>query len=266
MSNFFHQKVVVVTGASSGIGADLARQLALLKTRLVLASRSEEKLASLQEELKGKGSEILICPTDVRELSQVKSLISQTEKKFGTIDILINNAGVGHFGPLDQADPNQIRAVMETTFWGAVYACLSAIPIMKAKGQGSIVNITSTAGFHGFPDIAVYSSSKAALHTLSEALRIEMAPSGIQVVEIQPGVIDNEFHLNALGPSKHLYRNKQIRGGDPRQLTRRILKAIIAGKREVVFPRYWWLYKILNRLFPSMMEWIFVRTQVPKLK
>lgn len=265
MNNFFHQKVVVVTGASSGIGADLARQLAPLGTRLVLAARSKDKLNSLHEELKSRGSDILVCPTDVSDMAQVKNLILQTEKKFGTIDILINNAGIGHFGPLDQADAGQIRQVMETNYWGAVYACLSAIPIMKARASGTIVNITSTASFHGYPHLVVYSSAKAALHSLSEGLRIELAPFGIRVVEIQPGVIDNEFHINALGQTRHLYRVKQIRGGDPKQLTRRILQAIASGKREIVYPQYWRLYKLLVRLFPKTMEWLIVRTQVPKL-
>lgn len=255
-SDFFHRKVVVVTGASSGIGADLARQLSLLNTRLVLASRSETKLSALVAELKDNGSEMMSCPTDVTDRVQVSELIRKTKERFGTVDVLINNAGLGHFGPLESAHPEDLRQVMETTFWGSVYACQSTIPLMKARGQGTIVNITSTSAFHGFPHIVVYSSAKAALHTLSEGLRMELTPHNIRVVEIQPGVIDNEFHVHALGETRHLYRDKQIRGGDPRLLTQSILKAIAAGKRETVFPRYWWIYKTLNRLFPRAVEWI----------
>lgn len=265
LSDYFYKKVVVITGASSGIGADLARQLSLLKTRLVLASRSEDKLSSLMAQLKDSGSEILICPTDVTDKGQVTELIRKTVERFREVDVLINNAGVGHFGPFESADVEGLRQVMETTYWGSVYASQSAIPLMKERGQGTIVNITSTAGYHGFPHIAVYSSAKAALHTLSEGLRMELSPHGIHVVEIQPGVIDNDFHINALGETRHLYRIKQIRGGDPRILTQRILKAIVDGKKEVVFPRYWWIYKILNRLFPSAVEWVVTRTQLSKL-
>lgn len=263
---YFNQKVVLITGASSGIGAELAKQISFFGANLALAARTKAKLSSLSQELGCDPKRILICQTDVQDSTQVKALIQATLTQFGRIDILINNAGVGQFGSFEAGAMHEMRQLMETNYWGALYACKEVIPVMKTQQEGVIVNITSTSSIHGQADLTLYCSSKAALHSFSQGLRMELAESRIKVIEIQPGVIDNGFHENALGQERHLYRQKAIRGASNVSLVRQILKAMVCGKNELVYPKYWKVYKFFDGLFPLMTEKVMTHLLIPRLK
>jgi short-subunit dehydrogenase len=260
-------KVVVITGASGGIGAGLARDFAGQGSSLVLAARSRDKLEALASEEVFRKAEVLLCPTDVTNPEQVKQMAEQTLQRFGRADILINNAGVAQFGSFLQIDLAAMRRVFEVNYWGTVYACREFIPAMIRRGGGKVVNILSTAGFHGQPHLAAYGSSKAALHHFSESLRIEFSREGIGVLEVHPGVIDNEFHLHAVSDNDHPYRLKQIRGANPKKLTHAIVAAIVRDRRELVYPRFWKFYQWGSRMFPRLMSWItrsFILPTLPR--
>ena len=264
--NFFAGKVIVITGASSGIGAELARQLAPLPVTVALLARSREGLTKLATSLPSPKAAFRIVPCDVQNGESVKEAIRSVVSEAGQIDILINNAGIGQFGPLDGTPLDQIAQVISTNVTGLLAVTREAIPVMKGKRSGVIVNISSVASYHGQPHLIAYSSSKAAVYSISEGLRAELHPFGIRVLDVQPGVIDNTFHRHALGAKSHVYRERQIKGASEQDLVQSILRSIGSGKKELVFPWYWTLYKIIDRICPSLVEWGVVRFMLPTLK
>jgi len=170
-------KVVVITGASSGIGKALAEQYASKKYKLVLAARNSEKLKKIQEDLSGEDQNILIVETDVSKESDCQVLIEKAIEKFNRIDILINNAGISMRSLFEEVDLDVIRRLMDTNFWGAVYCTKFALPHILLS-RGSVVGVSSIAGYKGLPGRVGYSSSKFALQGFLEVLRIENLKKG----------------------------------------------------------------------------------------
>lgn len=263
---FFTGKVIVVTGASSGIGAELARQLAPLPVTIALLSRSREGLSSVVDSIPSPKAKFLIKPCDVQNGDSVKEVIKAVVSDAGGIDILINNAGIGQFGPVDGTTFTELAQVISTNVTGVLAVTREVIPVMKKNRSGVIVNISSVASYHGQPHLIAYSASKAAVYSISEGLRVELHPFGIQVLDVQPGVIDNTFHRHALGAKTHVYRQRQIKGVSEASLVTAILRATASGRRELVFPWYWALYKIIDRLYPRLIELAVIRFMLPTLK
>lgn len=266
LENFFRNKVIVITGASSGIGAELARQLAPYPVTVALLARSREALVKLVNSIPSPMAKFLVYSCDVQNGAVVKATIEAIASEGDGIDVLINNAGIGQFGPLDATPLEDIAQVIATNVTGLLTVTREAISAMKRKKGAIIANISSVASYHGQPHLIAYSSSKAAVYSISEGLRAELHPAGIRVLDVQPGVIDNTFHRHALGAKAHVYRQRQIRGASEADLARKILGAIASGKKELVFPWYWTLFKLVDRWCPSLVEWGVVRFMLPTLK
>lgn len=263
--NFFSNKVIVITGASSGIGAEIVRQLARYPVTLHLMARSADRLQKVVSGLSESPARISMIPCDVRDPSSVKRAFEKIGASMNKVDILVNNAGLGVFGPLDQISPENLKEVIDTNVSGLLLVTRESLPLIKRAGSGLVVNISSVASFHGQPHLIAYSASKAAVHSISQGLRIELASCGIRVLEVQPGVIDNQFHRHALGGENHVYRKKQIRGSSEGDLVKFILCSMVRGRREVTYPRYWMVYKFVDRLFPALIEKGIIRFLVPTL-
>jgi NAD(P)-dependent dehydrogenase (short-subunit alcohol dehydrogenase family) len=183
-------KSAIVTGGTRGIGRAIAKALISAGANVAITGRIAPEIENAISELNtiGPGT-ISGYACDVRNYDQVKSLFAA----FGSVDILINNAGIGIFSPVESMSPEDFRAVLETNVFGVFYCCHEAIPLMKQKGAGYIINISSLAGANPHPQMAAYNASKFGLNGFSEALMQEVRHDGIKVSYIMPGSVNTEF-------------------------------------------------------------------------
>jgi NAD(P)-dependent dehydrogenase (short-subunit alcohol dehydrogenase family) len=186
-------QVVIITGASAGIGEQTARRLGRGGARVVISARRRDRLDSLMREIQAAGGEALAVAADITSADDRASLVDQTVRAFGRIDGLVNNAGYGVRGPIEIVPVDDIRRNFETNVFSLIGLSQLVIPIMRKQGAGRIINISSVAGRIARPLSSVYDSTKHALEALSDGMRGELAPFGIKVVVIEPGFILTEF-------------------------------------------------------------------------
>lgn len=194
----FTGNVIVITGASEGIGRALAHALAAQQPKLVLAARNAGRLASLAEECRGSGAEVLVVPGDLTEPAQCAGLVEATIDRFGRLDTLVANAGRTMWAPVESIrDPAVFRDVMELNYFSVVWLTLAALPHLKAS-RGRIVPVASVAGLTGVPSRSGYCASKHAVVGFFDSLRIELAGSGVTVTTVCPDFVLSEIHRRAL--------------------------------------------------------------------
>lgn len=225
-------KVIIVTGASMGIGESLARLLHERGARVVLAARSREKLAALAKELPGS----LAIETDMREGRAVAALIDEAHQHFGRIDALVNNAAQGLYGEVERLDPEAFLSVWRLNVEGPLIAMQHAIARMRAEGGGTIVNISSMVSKNYIPRLGGYAATKYALNCLSLTARQELERDNIIVSVVYPGLTDTEFGQNAVRSDNSMVsRNRDgMPGADsPEFVAERILYALESGEPEV---------------------------------
>ncbi|NKE34243.1 SDR family oxidoreductase [Natronococcus sp. JC468] len=186
-------RVALVTGASSGIGAATARELADAGASVALAARREDRLESLADEIETAGGEALVVPTDVTEESQVREMIDTTVAELGGLDVLVNNAGVMLLEPVATADPDDWQQMLDLNVQAVMVASQAALGVMREQGAGDIVNLSSVAGRKAYAGSSGYNASKFGVTAFSEALREEVADSDIRVTAVEPGVVDTEL-------------------------------------------------------------------------
>lgn len=223
-------KVAVVTGASSGIGAATARELARRGAAVVLAARDAERLEGLRREIESSGGRALPVRTDVASRDSVRRMIGRAVGELGGVDILVNNAGLGLSGKISEVRPEDLRYVFEVNVIGALHCIQEALPHM---GPGSrIINVSSVIGKRSIPMVGAYCATKAALNALSDALRVEVAGMGITVTSVYPGTTRTAFRENSrrTGGEKRGWRP---RGVSPERVARRIAWAAERGPRDV---------------------------------
>jgi 3-oxoacyl-[acyl-carrier protein] reductase len=198
-----NRKVAIVTGGTKGIGRAIAEDLVRQGVNVCISARKrseiDEAIVTLAGLNKGRVTGI-VC--DVCDHSQVKALIERTVEEFGGLDILVNNAGVGIFATVETMPPEDFRTVLETNLFGVYYCCHEAIPLMKQRGGGYIINISSLAGANPHPRMAAYNASKFGLNGFSEALMQEVRNDGIKVSYIMPGSVNTEFGGDEPGEDK----------------------------------------------------------------
>ncbi len=190
-------RVVLVTGASTGLGLLVARHAAKEGARLVLAARGEADLKAAEAELKGLGAQVLAVPTDVADEGQVRNLVARAIERFGRVDILVNNAGIMRVGPIETMTVDDFKELMDVNFWGELLPILAVLPHMRAQGSGRIANVVSVGGKVPVPHMLPYVASKFALTGLTEGLRAELAKDNILVTGIYPGTIRTGGHVHA---------------------------------------------------------------------
>jgi NAD(P)-dependent dehydrogenase (short-subunit alcohol dehydrogenase family) len=187
-------KTAIVTGSTKGIGRAIAEALALEGMNVCISARKIEEVEEAVGELGEIGEgEVTGVVCDVRDYDEVKALFEHTVAEFGGVDVLVNNAGIGIFGRVDETSPEDFRAVLETNLFGVFYCCREAIPLMKNRGGGYIINISSLAGTNAHPQMAAYNASKFGLNGFSEALMQEVRHDGIKVSYIMPGSVNTYF-------------------------------------------------------------------------
>ncbi len=249
-------KVAVITGASRGIGRELAFVFAKNGFNVVVSSRNEKVLEELAEEISNKyGVKALAVKADVAVREDCMNLIDAAVSSSGRLDVLINNAGVGIYSPVEETEEEKLRHVFDVNFFGTFYCIKYALPHLK-KSMGSIINISSVAGIIPTPFMGGYSASKFALNALTEVLRAEVKKHGIHVLLVCPGVIDTDFTENAYGN----YRPKlKLRGAKPSALAEKIFDCYKDRKKFLVYPFYYRLMIFAYRMFPSFYGKIGVK-------
>jgi NAD(P)-dependent dehydrogenase (short-subunit alcohol dehydrogenase family) len=194
-------KIALITGGTRGIGRAIAKSLANAGATVVITARDEIAIRRMVDELKPAGGAAgYVC--DVRDYEQVKSVFAKVAEDLGGVDILINNAGVGTFDTVESTSVEDFRAVLETNLFGVFYCCHEAIPLMKQRGGGYIINVSSLAGTNAHPRMAAYNASKFGLNGFSEALMQEVRHDGIKVSYIMPGSVNTEFGGDEPGDEK----------------------------------------------------------------
>ncbi len=235
--------VALITGASSGIGLELARCLTRDGTKVALLARRKELLDSLAEEIRAAGGTALSLPCDVRERMAVHAAVAQTARELGPIDLLIANAGVGHIIPADAFDAALFEDTIRTNLLGAVYAVEAALPSMLSRHCGHLVGVSSLAAYRGFPMTHAYCASKSGLNAFLEGLRAEISDRGIRVTTVCPGFVRTPMTAKNTGAMPFLLEADDA--------ARRILRAVRAGRRVYNFPRPMAALMVLVRLLPS---------------
>jgi short-subunit dehydrogenase len=230
-------KVVIVTGASSGIGLAAAKLLWKNGAKVVLVSRSKEKLERLSRELPGS----LAVPADMTEISEIKGMVDQAKDHFGRIDILINNAGRGYDAPVERIDVGTLRYIFDLNIVGPLVAMQQVIPHMRSQGEGAIINISSGTALMYLPGMSAYSSSKRALVGISLTAREELKDDNIVVSVVYPCITLTNFEKNTIkdSPGDDGSNDREPEGGGPlpadtaEYVAQKILDGIESGEAEI---------------------------------
>ncbi|WP_042879426.1 SDR family oxidoreductase [Cupriavidus necator] len=197
MSTNIEGKVVVITGASSGLGETTARYLAARGASVVLAARRADRLAAIAEEIRAAGGKVEVVPTDVTRQEDVRALIDTAVRVFGKLDVLVNNAGLMSIAPLSEAKVDEWDRMIDINIKGVLYGIAAALPVFQQQGSGHFINIASVAGIKVFsPGGTVYSGTKFAVRAISEGLRHEVG-GAIRTTTIEPGAVDSELKLGS---------------------------------------------------------------------
>lgn len=249
-------KVIIITGATSGIGKALAYEYASRGARLVISARNNEKLMEVSEDLLRTGIRVLPVKADVSVEEDCRELIRKTVEELGTIDVLINNAGISMRALFEEVDLEVLRKLMNTNFWGTVYCSKFALPYLL-KSKGSLVGISSIAGYKGLPGRTGYSSSKFAMQGLLEVIRIENRKKGLHVLIAAPGFTASNIRNVALS------KDGSQQGETPldesklmpaETVANKIADAIERRKRTLILTTQGKMTVLLNKFLPSFVD------------
>src|SRR5947207_9359531 len=253
----------IVTGASSGIGAQLARDLAARGMRVALLARRADRLAALADEIRRGGGEAIAVPSDVAERASIEGAVAGVLGRFGRVDLLVNDAGYGRHVLFKDHDAADIERMMRTNYLGMVWATKAVLPAMRARRRGWIVNISSVAGKLGQPDEAAYSASKFAVTGLSEGLSYELAPLGIHVMTVYPALVRTEMFTPEV--MARMPRGAERTFLEPPEFSRRVLRALGRGRYEVTVPAYVNLAYLIRTILPGLHRRITAGLRLPVL-
>ena len=256
MKNIDHEKVVVITGASSGIGYALSMEYASRGCSVVMSARNPERLDKAVGDARARGANVLGVAADVSVEADCRRLIDSAVETFGRIDILINNAGISMRALFEHAGLEVIRRLMDINFWGTVYCTKFALPYLL-ESRGSVAGISSIAGYKGLPGRTGYSASKFAMHGFLETLRIENMKKGLHVLIACPGFTASNIRNTALNDKG------EVQGESPRdeskmmtaaEVARHVARAIDRRKDRLTLTTQGRLTVLLNKFFPKFID------------
>ncbi len=251
-------RVVILTGASQGIGQATATILSMAGCKLALAARRSEPLQKLAEELNNKGGQAIAIPTNMGDMSQATALADKTFKVYGKIDVIINNAAIGVRDRVIDLQENEARQVMDVNYFGPIALIQAAIPHFKTNPDGGlIINISSIVGRRAMPGIAGYCASKGALEKMAESLRLELIPDNIRVSTVYPGVTATAFNDNSLGNSRE--GRGRLSGVPPERVAQAILNTIRHERRDVFITLFDRTFVAASTILPGLMDRLLSR-------
>jgi NAD(P)-dependent dehydrogenase (short-subunit alcohol dehydrogenase family) len=254
------EKVVLVTGGSRGLGLVIAREVAARGARVVICARDREELDRARADLESRGAEVLSVPCDVTDPAQVEEFVEAARRRFGRVDVLVNDAGIIQVGPYETLSLEDHRAAMAANYWGTVHTTLAVLPEMQRRGEGRIVNVTSIGGVMAVPHLLAYTASKFAAVGFSTGLAAEAARHGIRVTTIVPGLMRTGSFIRAMFKGQ---REKEMSAFsvsaslpvltmDADRAGRRIVDAMETGERFVTLGAPYKLVRLLAAAMPSL--------------
>jgi short-subunit dehydrogenase len=247
--NFFQDKIVVITGASSGIGRVTAVEMAKAGAKVALAARRQNLLEEVATEIRSLGREALVIPTDVTDISQIEQLVKEVVERWGRIDILVSNAGQYIREPIEKLNIETVHRSMQVNYYAGVNAIIAVLPYMRAQKSGHIVVVTSMDGKIGVPPDAPYVSAKFALTGFASVLRQELDGTGIYVSNILPGRVETPMIDELRVP----WISAKI---SSESVARAIMRAIRKRQPEVIIPTRAVLMYYLYVLSPRASDWV----------
>ncbi len=249
--------IIIVTGASAGIGRATAVSLAKLGANLTITARRQERLELLAAELSANAGHSLAIPGDIGDPAFAHEIVERTVAEFGRVDVLINNAGVGHKSELAAMSPADAQTIWNVNVVGLLAASQAALPHMRQQGYGQIINVSSIVGQRPLPFSGVYCASKTAVNFLSRSLRMELRGTGITVTLVYPGLTATEFAEAKLGtPGGNRFG---LRGVPPERVAAKIAAAITKNQSEVYVTPWDLAIAHISRLFPRTLDWFTAR-------
>lgn len=251
MEKTLEGKVAVVTGASSGIGEAAARELAARGASVVLAARAVEKLTGIEEAILAAGGRALTVGTDVSDRDSVEAMVERAVGDLGSLDVLVNNAGLGLSGRVADLRPDDLRYVFEVNTVGPLNCVQAALPRMKRGAR--IINVSSVVGKRSIPKVGGYCATKFALNALSDALRVEISGRGITVTSVYPGTTRTAFRDNSRR-TKDEKRGWRPRGVTPEKVAEKIADAAEKGPRDVYVTLPDRIYVAATTLLPGLTD------------
>ena len=255
-----HDKTVLVTGGSRGLGLVLAREFAAEGARVAICARDEEELERARLDLLQQGADVMAVQCDVTKNEEVENLVNAVRERFGTIDVLVNNAGTIQVGPLEVMNRKDFKKAMKAHFWGPLNTILAVLPEMRERRDGRIVNISSIGGKIAVPHLGPYSASKFALVGLSKGLRAELRKDGILVTTVCPGLMRTGSPRNANFKGKHreeyawfsIADSLPVASIKAERAARQIVDACKQGRAELVITPQAKLAVLFDALFPEL--------------
>ena len=250
-------KVVIVTGASSGIGESVAREFARGGAITVLAARRAERLEGLQKEIEEMGGRALAVPTDLTRLGEITHLVQETLANYGRIDVLANIAGWAIYDWLEELSAEELRQTYEVNVIGLAELTRQVIPAMKAQRSGFILNMSSYVSRISVPPLTVYASTKYAIEGLTDGLRRALLPWGITVIRIHPSSVSGtEFNQRVLRGGTVQYQPVPIGRISRERLARHIVDLIERPRRALFISRLYEVPVLLNKILPEVIDWV----------
>ena len=259
MNRFLRDKVVVVTGASSGIGEAMAREYAKMGAKVVMAARREEELERIAKEIESLGGKVAYAACDVVKEVECKHLIDVAVEHFGGIDILICNAGISMRALFDDCELKVLHRLMDVNFWGTVNCTKYALPYIQ-QSKGSIVGISSVAGIHGLPGRTGYSASKYAMTGFLDTIRVENLKKGVHVMTACPGFTASNVRFSALtadGSQQGETPRDEAKMMTPEQVAHIVAKGIRRRKRLCLMEWEGRGTHLLKKFFPGFVDRLF---------
>jgi short-subunit dehydrogenase len=248
-------KVVVVTGASMGIGEAIVHRFLREGASVVLASRDLARVEAARQRA-GAPERTLAVACDVTARPQIEALLAAAIKRFGRVDVWVNNAGFGLMDSMERMDMAACRRMFDTNLFGAIECMQVASPVLKQQRSGAIINISSLAGIVSVPYMSAYGATKHALNCISRAARLELAPYGVHVNSICPGPVQTEFNARAVwGAESMRLGGNRMRGVTAGQVADAVWKGYCGNRREVVVPWSGNFLVYLYRLLPGVINW-----------
>ena len=247
----FKNKVVLITGASSGIGKQTAIEFAKLGSNIILVARRKNKLEQVENELKKFNVNTLVCTCDVSKKDQVEKMSKIVLEKFNSIDILVNNAGFAIYGSVYDLSINDIESQMETNYFGMIYCTKNFLPLMLEKKSGHIVNVASVAASFGLPGIASYCASKFAMLGFSEGLKHELSGTGVGITVVSPIMVKTDFFDHPSFEKMPKYSPTSL---NSKTVAKAIVKASNSSRLEIITPSIVRIAVWLKHTFPYFIN------------
>ncbi|NTX07156.1 SDR family oxidoreductase [Myxococcus sp. CA040A] len=262
----FKERVVLITGASSGIGRAAARAYAAAGAHVVLAARRLERLEDVAREVESLGVRALSVRCDVTRSEDVEHLMRETHAAFGGLDVLVNNAGQGLYGPLASISEEQLRQVFELNVFALWRVTRAALPLLRGRRGAQVVNVSSVLGHRGLPLLGGYCASKAAVNAMTESLRTELATEGIRVLLVSPGFTESEFREHRLNAEGWAQEAVPLKAMSSEEVAQSMVRASVRGRRDTILTLPGRVMVLANRFVPGLFDRVAHRMANPVKK